>query len=565
LGNAITVTVLVKDIGGNPSLPTGSVSWDDGGAGGSIAPTTCVLTQVATFQAQCSVSYTAPAGSLGTSITLTASYSGDGNHLSSSGQAALTVYLPAVLTISPASVSATNARPVTFTGTVKDTSGTPNRTPQGTLSWSDGTAGGAFASQTCKLAPTVPGSSGCSVAYQGPAGATGAFTITINASYSGDSSHAPSSANAKMAFTPAYAPMTVSFVIMGSSKGAIAPTFTYSHSNVTQAVVLTAAPATYQVDVSSIWFVPNQLGNSTQGEAWNLYGGPQGFNTFSTGTSITFVYYHQYLVNLGYQIVGGTAGASVPPFVTYTSFGVTRQTGAPGQTWVDVGTAYAYSALLPGSFGDVRWLAQNVSGTATRSADLSAIYYHQYQISVAFGIRDAPKTPSVPSFFASSMGLRFNASFASLNSKMWLDAGSQYSVTDPLEGGNSTVHWSAGSGATGMVTASSITVTYYRQYALTASFKMTDNSVPARVIKGVSTPVIPSLAGLSGGLNVNVPLGTQPQTVWLDSGSSYTISKSLLVLPSEKWVATGDVSGKVVLGATALQTYYHEYLSLIHI
>jgi hypothetical protein len=559
LANQMTINALVKDIGGNPAVPTGSVSWDDGGAGGTIVPNTCILGQSGVYQSQCSISYTAPAGSLGASVTLTANYVGDSSHLSSSGQSTFTVYLPAVMTISPSAVSATNARPVNFTGTVKDTSISAS-TPQGTLSWNDGGAGGSFSKTTCNLAVTVPGSSACWVMYTGPGAAAGAFTIMINASYTGDSSHAPNSAISKISFTPAYAPMTVNFVIMGSSKGAVPPVFTYSHSNMTQAVVLTAAPATYQVDVSSVWFVPNQLGNSSQGAAWNLLGAPQGVNVFSTGTSITFVYYHQYLVTLGYRIVGGTEGASVPPFVTYTSFGVTRHTGAPGTTWVDVGTAYSYAAQLPGSFGGVRWLAQNVSGTATGPADLSVTYYHQFQLSVSFGVRDSPTAQAAPVFFASSMGSKFNVSLASLSSKLWLDAGSQYSLTDPLVGGNSTVQWSAGGSSAGLVGASDISVTYFRQNAITVSFKIPDNSLPERVTNGVAASVSPSLAGQSGGQNVNVPLTTGTQTVWLDSGTSYTISKSLLVLPGEKWIATEDVAGKVTPGATAIQTYYHEYL-----
>ena len=66
--------------------------------------------------------------------------------------------------------------------------------------------------------------------------------------------------------------------------------------------------------------------------------------------------------------------------------------------------------------------------------------------------------------------------------------------------------------------------------------------------------------GVSGGENVTVPLATQPQEVWLDDGTTYTIPNTLSVLSSERWVATSDATGTVAPGATILQTYYHEFL-----
>jgi len=565
LGSSITLTALVSEVNGLPSFPTGAVTWGDGGANGTFTATSCDVASVDSLESECSVGYYPAGSSIGSSISITAGYSGDALDDASTGQAALTVLSATVTTVTPNSVGATSGTSVTFTATVNEPSGASKTSPQGTLVWSDGGVGGTFTGQTCTLLQVTNSSASCSVNYSPPASATVAFTATVTASFPGDQVHGPSSGTATLAFTPSHVPMKVNFAIVGTSNGVLPPTFTYSLSNKTITVTLTVVPTTYSADVNSRWFVPNQLGNSSQSEAWNLEGGSQGIVTYSYsspdgGTTLTFTYYHQYLVDLGYAVQGGTAGASVPPFVTYTSFGLTRQEGAPGTTWVDPGTSYAYPALLPGSLGNVRWIAQNVSGIVSRPADLSPTYYHQYSLSVSFAVKNGPSNPTAPLFFADSMGSRFNASLASLSSNVWLDAGSQYTLTDPLVGGNSTVRWSAGSASSGTVTDSNIAVTYYRQYELTASFKTSDDSVATQVSNGISSPVLAPLSGFEGNRNVTIPLGTEPRGVWLDSGSSYSISKVLLTLPTERWIATAALNGTVALNSTASQTYYHGYL-----
>jgi Divergent InlB B-repeat domain len=573
-GTPITVTATVLDIGVTPTYPTGSVSWSDGGAGGSFASASCTLSQVAPHGGKCSVSYSPATGSIGKTVTLSAAYLGDAGHLGSAGQSILSIYAASSITITPKSLSLVSGRSVTFMVNVTDTNSTAPTPPQGTLAWNDGGAGGTFSAPTCTLTSTTNSSAGCSVKYTAPSPVTAPETVTVNATYSGDNVHAPRTVTASLSVTPAQVPVTVSFMIMGSGAGATPPTFTYTFANRTQTAALTAAPTSYQVDVDTRWFVPNQLGNSSGGAAWNLVGGAQGlvsysFGTQSGGTSMIFVYYHQYLVTLGYKVVGGTAGASIPPFVTYTSFGVTRQTGAPGQTWVDVGTPYSYPAELPGSLGDVRWIAQNasdtaqnVNGTAAGPADLSVTYYHQYRLSASFSIGSDQGGLGTPSMYYEFMGGKLNASLSSLGSKTWFDAGSQYSLTDPLVGSNSTVRWSAGDSSSAVVTDSNITVAYYRQFAIATSFTIADGSSPSHLVNGVSKPVLATILGVAAGRDVTISLGVGAgaQTVWLDGGTPYSFSGVLFALPGERWVASGDLNGTATVGGEMSQTYYHQYL-----
>jgi len=89
-GTPITFTATVADTSASsPSSPTGTVSWSDNGAGGSFLTGTCTLSSSSSSQSQCTVTYIAPLTPA--SITITASYSGDSTHLSSSGTSSLTV------------------------------------------------------------------------------------------------------------------------------------------------------------------------------------------------------------------------------------------------------------------------------------------------------------------------------------------------------------------------------------------------------------------------------------------------------------------------------------------
>ena len=70
---------------GTKSIPTGTVSWADGGAGGSFGSPSCTLSQFGTSISTsiCTISYTPPTNAGPVSITGT--YSGDSTHSTSSG------------------------------------------------------------------------------------------------------------------------------------------------------------------------------------------------------------------------------------------------------------------------------------------------------------------------------------------------------------------------------------------------------------------------------------------------------------------------------------------------
>jgi hypothetical protein len=196
VGKPITFKGKVADSTlGNRIAPTGTESWSDNGAGGTFSSSTCTLAIVTTGVSACTVTYI-PA-TMGP-ITITATYSGDTTHAASSGASSLTSTVRSSATgVFPNPATSAIGKPIIFKGKVADSTPGTKATPIGTISWSDNGAGGTFSSSTCTLATVTTGVSACTVTY------TPAIlgTITITATYSGDTVHAASSGASSLTVT----------------------------------------------------------------------------------------------------------------------------------------------------------------------------------------------------------------------------------------------------------------------------------------------------------------------------------------------------------------------------
>ena len=90
-----------------------------------------------------------------------------------------------------------------FTGMATDTYSGTKTTPKGTLTWTDGGAGGKFtvngiATNTCTLSSGSSTTSSCKITYTPPSTSTVGTVITITAKYSGDSAHKSSFGSSKL-------------------------------------------------------------------------------------------------------------------------------------------------------------------------------------------------------------------------------------------------------------------------------------------------------------------------------------------------------------------------------
>ncbi len=185
VGSSVAFNAVIADTSNSPKIPDGTVSWNDGNAGGTFSPTSCTLSS-----GSCIVSYT-PSTTSANSVTITASYSGDGTHSSSTGTSSLIVnsQQSTIITITPNSATIYQGSKVTFT--VNLTGNSSSTIPTGTVSWSDGNAGGAFTPTSCTLS-----SGSCTTSYALGISKSGKVTITV--SYGGDEIHSVDTATAAL-------------------------------------------------------------------------------------------------------------------------------------------------------------------------------------------------------------------------------------------------------------------------------------------------------------------------------------------------------------------------------
>jgi hypothetical protein len=192
----LTCTFNVKDTAQqNPALPTGTVGLHSDHRGSS--PAACTLEAVTgkTDEAHCQVLYTPAEAAV---HELTATYSGDGAHNSSSASTRVTVGLrqsATALACAPAS-PILGAGVVTCTATVADP-GTNPSAPGGPVKFS-AAAGGAFANAgSCTLAGASGGKASCQIAYTPKA----AGPDKITAAYQGDPAHRSSEGASSLSVT----------------------------------------------------------------------------------------------------------------------------------------------------------------------------------------------------------------------------------------------------------------------------------------------------------------------------------------------------------------------------
>ncbi len=152
-------------------------------------PTSCPLAGGMSISSSCTVSWT-PAPGTERSYHITASYSGDPTHVSSSGSTALTIGKRSVSVSVACSGPYRQGAATTCTVTVKDKSPGTLITPIGTVAFS-GSGKGVFSSMSCTLVSGVPGTASCQVTLTPTS--KGSYTVSVR--YGGDTDHYPGTAS----------------------------------------------------------------------------------------------------------------------------------------------------------------------------------------------------------------------------------------------------------------------------------------------------------------------------------------------------------------------------------
>ncbi len=132
------------------------------------------------------------------------------------------------------------------------------------------------------------------------------------------------------------------------------------------------------VDAGSPLGFPQILAGSTGFERWAT----QSSNLTITGSqSVHVVYYHQVELSFVYDVKGG--GATTGPTLNATRFGAQflEPISNSSVSFLDVGTNWTLSSLLPGSGAQGRWFAsEGTSGNVTRPQTVTVVYERQYAV-----------------------------------------------------------------------------------------------------------------------------------------------------------------------------------------
>src|SRR6185312_3012905 len=177
-GSQVQLTAKLVDTFSTPLTPTGTVTWSDGNLGGTFNPNTCTLSS-----GNCAVTYTSPANYAG-SISVNAHYNSDWPFSKSDGIFTLmTSLLPNTSTIvTPNPATTTLGSSTQFTAIV--TTSNSQTVSGGTVTWSDGDAGGVFSPSSCTIS-----SGSCTTTYTPSTHTPNLVTVTAtfasNTDYSG--------------------------------------------------------------------------------------------------------------------------------------------------------------------------------------------------------------------------------------------------------------------------------------------------------------------------------------------------------------------------------------------
>ena len=268
-------------------------------------------------------------------------------------------------------------------------------------------------------------------------------------------------------------------------------------------------------------------------------------------------YYHQYYVSFQYSVTGGRSGYS-DPSVACPSFGGTESVLVGTSAWVDAPRGDAqqscdYSPILPGSSGSVRWALQTESVLYKGPGAITQAYWLQYPLSVNYSVVGAQPT-SPPTVTGTFFGVISPTSIPLNTSVVWMDAGSSYTLSNPLPLSNSTERWITTSGTSGALNgAESVSLVFYQQFLLSASYS----------VVGGGAPRAPLFSYTSFGSSEAATLTSNPQGYWADGGTSYFAPSVLSGSNSTgRWYApntTGTANRSILLALN----YHHQFIFTI--
>jgi hypothetical protein len=358
--------------------------------------------------------------------------------------------------------------------------------------------------------------------------------------------------------------MTLSCTIVAGGSPS-APTLTASQFGEAYTPTITNTAATYWCDTGSAWSITNPLSTSGSSERWQTV---QAVTGTVTTQSLTFRYYHQYLLTLSYNVMGD--GAYSPPVFSSTQFGspyTLTLTASPIGYWIDNTAAWSITNPLTGSGSSERWqTSQTTQGSMNSAQTLGFSYNHQFIVTFGYSDQDHSSIASgiqIGSYyqFGSSGGsIRAGSSYGTTSpAQDWVDAGS--AKVTYVSGVSGTQRWSLSGSSDSKDVSSSTSVLesgYFHQYQVTLQYSIANSAGSS-----YSDPTVTfSQFGVAA---TDIAKQASAPRDWIDAGSTVTYTNPLTGSGStERWLVSGADSPAVVDASvsqseTLNPRYYHQF------
>jgi hypothetical protein len=216
---------------------------------------------------------------------------------------------------------------------------------------------------------------------------------------------------------------------------------------------------------------------------------------------------------------------------------------------VDGGSTWTVTSTVAGGSAE-RWFSSGTTeGTASTGQTLVVVYYHQYLITGSYSLPGGGQ-PGAPHLRSTEAGAPFESALGLQELHFWLDSGTNWAATNPLNGSTSSHRWAAQNGTSGSVSAGLVVKpAYSEQFLVTLDFSINGGGVPGNVILDATT----------FGLRTSSKIANSGTAIWVDARSSLAVEPLTTASSrSERW-ATNSSESTVTASFAESVTFQHQY------
>lgn len=347
-------------------------------------------------------------------------------------------------------------------------------------------------------------------------------------------------------------PITLSYQIAGEGSNYLAPMLSYVSNGVPENATLTSQAATYYMDKGTTWSVTDPLNGSSSTERWisNTSNG-----TVSSAQTIVLNYTHEFFLNFAVSPIGsGSIYPSVSgwyPAEVALNFTATPKAPYLFSSWLSTSADIQFASFTTANTTAIIEGSGNVTGKFSTVALSLSAYSEMVTQGSSVSNRALIMGPN-ESVSLSITGLPSGAA-ATWSSEVLsaqltgtpdnFTVNTSYETTPGVY--NVTITASSVNGSSSIL----FTLTVGTADPLTVSYSLNDGSI-------ISSPV---LAYVYNGTFHSANLTLVPQTIYMDNGSSWSISFSQNATSTQRWITNSPATGMATGPATIEINYFHQY------